>query len=405
MLAYARDASNYIRPAVIDPNITEDSKLYRDLIENSITKNGPANPPSEVELPERFPASFTHGYIESRTDSYPHVLDDIRVENGKVASPARVKSGWSSKNLLELFIRNGCSPIEDSDGRETWFELRETGAIYMMKRRSQDQGHVLSVLRNMGTTKKNSQVLKAWGLTFSYPKPLGLIEYLITVFTKTDDNSIILDFFSGSATTAHAVMSANLRDGGRRRHIQIQMPEPIKGPGTGTIAGLARMRIKEARRELMNTRKYQLSSEENVRVDFGFRAYRLVDTNFLKWSADSHLSEVDLADLFSGMSDSANDDSEPEALLTEVLLKLGLSLTESIETVDVDGLEVFSVTDGLVMAYLDERTTPTLAQLRALVAKEPERLVILEDAFKGNDELKTNLVQECRTHNVDLWTA
>ena len=61
--------------------------------------------------------------------------------------------------------------------------------------------------------------------------------------------------------------------------------------------------------------------------------------------------------------------------------------------------------DGLVLAYLNEHMTPTLDQLRALVAKEPERLVILEDAFKGNDELKTNLVQECRTRNVDLWTA
>ena len=183
------------------------------------------------------------------------------------------------------------------------------------------------------------------------------------------------------------------------------MPEPTKDPGTATIADLARLRIKEARRELMNSRKYQLSSEENVRVDFGFRSYKLVDTNFLKWAADSRLSEVDLADLFRGMSDSANDASEPEALLTEVLLKLGFSLSESIETVDVDGLEVFSVTDGLVLAYLDEHTTPTLAQLRAMVALEPGRLVVLEDAFQGDDVLKTNLVQECRSHGVDLWTA
>ena len=130
-----------------------------------------------------------------------------------------------------------------------------------------------------------------------------------------------------------------------------------------------------------------------------------MDSNFSKWKADSGLSQDELVGLFTTMADSANDDARPEALLTEVLLKLGFSLSESIETVDVDGLEVFSVTDGLVMAYLDERTKPTLAQLRALVAKEPERLVILEDAFKGNDELKTNLVQECRTHNVDMWTA
>lgn len=118
VLAYARNIVNFERPAVIDPNITEDSKLYRELIENSITKNGPANPPSEVELPEGFPASFAYGHIEPRNSSYPHILDDILIENGKVAAPTRLKSGWSSRNLLELFIRNGCSPIEDSDGRE-----------------------------------------------------------------------------------------------------------------------------------------------------------------------------------------------------------------------------------------------------------------------------------------------
>lgn len=80
------------------------------------------------------------------------------------------------------------------------------------------------------------------------------------------------------------------------------------------------------------------------------------------------------------------------------------SLTEKIETVDVEGLTVFSVADGLVMAYLDEHTQPTLDQLRALVAREPEYLVVLEDAFQGNDELKTNLKQECRTRKVELWT-
>lgn len=405
VLAYARNITHFERPTVIDPNITEDSKLYRELIENSITKNGPANPASEVELPEGFPASFTYGHIESRNSSYPHILDDIFVKNGKVAKPVRLKSGWSSKNMLELFIRNDCLPIEDSDGREIWFELRETGAIYMMKRRSKDQGHVLSVLRNMGTTKKNSKVLKEWGLTFSYPKPLGLIEYLITAFTRADDNAVILDFFSGSATTAHAVMSANLKDGGRRRHIQVQIPEPIKHINGDTIATLARSRIEMASRDLRQTHKYKSLASSDLQIDFGFRAYKLVDTNFMKWKADSGLSEGELINLFSNMSGSANSNARPEALLTEVLLKLGFSLSESIETVNVDGLEVFSVSDGLLMAYLDEHATPTLAQLRALVAKEPERLVILEDVFKGNDELKTNLVQECRTHNVDLWTA
>ena len=171
-----------------------------------------------------------------------------------------------------------------------------------------------------------------------------------------------------------------------------------------TIADVARERIRRAGQRILDECVNQLDGRSEA-LDVGFRSYKLIDTNFAKWTANSGLSESQLLDLFNGMSDSANDDAHPEALLTEVLLKLGLSLSVSIDTVDVDGLEVFSVTDGLVMAYLDERTTPTLSQLRTLVAREPVRLVILEDAFKGNDELKTNLVQECRTHNVDLWTA
>src|SRR5699024_1636099 len=145
--------------------------------------------------------------------------------------------------------------------------------------------------------------------------------------------------------------------------------------------------------------------EGQKELDVGFRAYKLVDTNFTKWRADSGLSEERLVDLFTELADSADDHARPEALLTEVLLKLGFSLTEKIETTEIAGLNVFSVADGLVMAYMDEHVQPTLEQLRSLVAEEPERLVILEDAFQGNDELKTNLVQECRARDVDLWTA
>ena len=137
----------------------------------------------------------------------------------------------------------------------------------------------------------------------------------------------------------------------------------------------------------------------------GFRAYKLVDTNFAKWRADSSLSEGELTDLFAGMGESADDDARPEALLTEVLLKLGFSLTEQVQRINVDGLEAFSVAAGLLVAYLNEHVKPALEQLRALVGLESERLVILEDAFQGDDELKTNLVQECRSRGVDLWTV
>ena len=190
----------------------------------------------------------------------------------------------------------------------------------------------------------------------------------------------------------------------------MQLPEPTPAgsaaqeAGFQTIAEISRERIRRAGKKILENEVSKPDGRADS-LDIGFRAYKLVDTNFAKWRADSSLSEEELADLFAGMGESADDDARPEALLTEVLLKLGFSLTEQVERVDVAGLEAFSVADGLLVAYLNEHVKPTLEQLRAMVALEPGRLVVLEDAFQGDDVLKTNLVQECRSHGVDLWTA
>lgn len=244
---------------------------------------------------------------------------------------------------------------------------------------------------------------------FSYPKPTRLIQRLIQI-AGVGHHEIVLDFFAGSGTTAHAVMALNADDDGARRCVSVQLPEPTDPEsdahklGYGTISEITRERILRAGKRIHEQEATKLDGRADS-LDVGFRAYKLVDTNFTKWKADSGLSEEGLVDLFAGLADSAKDHAHPEALLTEVILKLGFSLSEKIESIEVAGLSVFSVADGLLLAYLDEHTQPTLDQLSALVAREPERLVILEDAFHGNDELKTNLVQECRTHNVDLWTA
>ena len=254
-----------------------------------------------------------------------------------------------------------------------------------------------------------SQIKKEIDLPFENPKNRLLIRELIKLAGATE-NSLILDFFAGTATTAHAVMQLNAEDGNQRRCISVQLPEQTTEKseayraGFETISEISRERIRRAGNKILEEDHDKLELREEP-LDVGFRAYRLVDTNFKKWRADSGLSEEGLVDLFTELADSADDHARPEALLTEVLLKLGFSLTEQIETTEVAGLNVFTIADGLVMAYMDEHTQPTLDQLRALVAEEPERLVVLEDAFQGNDELKTNLVQECRARNVDLWTA
>lgn len=295
--------------------------------------------------------------------------------------------------------------------------LAKTGGFHVVGRYrkvSEDGSKFYSVIKHLN--KNGNSDLKALGAdlasAFDYPKPTSLIQQFVlgATFFSSDRDAMVLDFFAGSGTTAHAVMQLNANDGGTRRCISVQLPEPTEEKsearkvGYETISQISRERIRRAGKKILEEEVSKPDGRADS-LDVGFRAYKLVDTNFAKWKADSGLSEDELVDLFSDLADSADDHARPEALLTEVLLKLGFSLTEKIETVEVAGLTVFSVADGLVMSYLDEHTQPTLDQLRALVAEEPERLVVLEDAFQGNDELKTNLVQECRTRNVDLWTA
>lgn len=243
---------------------------------------------------------------------------------------------------------------------------------------------------------------------FTNPKPVGLIKKILNI--ATDRDSIILDFFSGSATTAHAVMQLNAEDGGSRTHIQVQLPEPTpddspaRNAGYKIISEVARRRIDLAGDKIVGELSNQLIGRD-LPLDIGYRTYKLADTNFSKWKVSSDVDEEQLQQRLLGLRSSSEDQASLDDLLTEILLKQGYSLTEQISDVDIAGLNVRSVGDKLLLAYLDEHTKPTLEQLRALADEEPTKLVILEDAFQGDDELKTNLVQICKTKDIELWTA
>ena len=242
---------------------------------------------------------------------------------------------------------------------------------------------------------------------FDFPKPVDLISFLVQQATEDD---YVLDFFSGSATTAHAVMQANAADGGRRRNVQVQLPEPTEDDSTAqklgfrTIADLARRRIDLAGDKIKHEMDSQLTARDEP-LDIGYRTYKLVDTNFTKWRVPSDVEPDALQEHLLDLRESSDVAATADDLLTEILLKQGHSLTERAETVDVAGLDVRSVGDNLLLAYLDEHKKPTLEQLRALVDAAGAKIVILEDAFQGDDELKTNMVQLCKTKNIELWTA
>lgn len=249
-----------------------------------------------------------------------------------------------------------------------------------------------------------------------YPKPVNLLIHLIRAATFKDKDAIIMDFFAGSGTTADASMRLNAIDGGNRKFISVQLPEPVGEKSAARIAGF--QTIADIARERINRAGVRIKNEYPVDsicdTDTGFRSYKLTDTNFTKWRTDSDTDATALEQHLLDLRESADDSATPDDLLTEILLKQGHSLVEQIRDRDIDGLSYKAVVrvddedgeeDTLVLAYLDEHTKPTLTQLREALNVKPAQFIMLEDAFQGDDELKTNLAQICKTNGIELWTA
>jgi adenine-specific DNA-methyltransferase len=224
VLAYALNTDLFPHPNVIDPSIGEASKLNRPHIQNTIVKNGPKNPVSEVVLPAGFPASVSDATIRARSDQWPHYTTDALIVNGGLAKDVTVLSGWSSKAILQKFIDSGFQSVLDSKGQRTRFVLTGTGAIESVKDRER-VSHVISVIGGVGSTQSQSAVLSEMGFTFPFPKPVDLVRYLISMIKGND--FLVLDSFAGSGTTAHAVLKQNAEDGGNRRFILVEMDEGI----------------------------------------------------------------------------------------------------------------------------------------------------------------------------------
>lgn len=270
---------------------------------------------------------------------------------------------------------------------------------------------VRTVLDFVGSRRGTEEVKSLFGgrKVFDYPKPVEYLKYYIRATTRDDD--IILDFFAGSGSSAHATMVANIEDGARRSFILVQLPQPLgdggdSNDGFDSVADLSRRRIELAGEELRG-RPSELSPHR--KSDVGFRSYRLTDTNFSKWHVSDEFEYNSLEQHLFMLRHNTSDDATPDAMLTELLLKKGYSLSERIFPTEISELQVHAVYDGdeepSLLAYLNTSSSPSMEQLRAIVDTGVTRLIILDDAFKGDDELKSNLAQLCKSKDVELWTA
>lgn len=242
---------------------------------------------------------------------------------------------------------------------------------------------------------------------FDTPKPTRLLRRMLEIAAKKKD-SLVLDFFSGSGTTAHAVMQLNAEDGGNRRHIQVQLPEPTDEnseaykAGYRKISDIARERINRAGEKIKADFADKLAQRDTP-FDIGYRAYKLSDTNFTKWQSSYTADVSALQQRLDLMRESSNDYASEQDLLTEIMLKIGLPLITKVEPAEIDGLVYYRINDSLLV-YLNEKVKPSLNQLRSASDKLPSKIVILEDAFQGDDQLKTNLHQICKINKIELWT-
>lgn len=404
ILMYAKSEGSFPHPPVVDPSVPTDSKLFREEIRNTIVKNGPKNPISDIELPTGFPADFGEGRIQARSNAWPHYRTEALIQNGKLIRPVVVSSGWSSKDLALDFIRNGCQPVTDSKGQLSRFVVAQSGAIEVIKVRSEKQSHVISSLQGFGGPQKASTDIEALGVVFDdYPKPVGLIKYFVQMVDGND--FIALDFFSGSSTTAHAVLDLNKQDNGNRKFIMVQLPEPCAKDsdafksGYKTIADIGKERIRRVIKKLNEEQAGMLNLDGASAQDRGFKVLKLDKSNFKQWqklAPDANPEQIE-KQLFDHI-DHIDHKATPEDLLFEVLIKAGFMPTEKVQTITLAGIPVFSIADGGLLICLADTVTKEL--INAVAEAEPMQFICLDKAFGGNDQLKANAVQTFNARNM-----
>uniref|UniRef100_UPI002D8024F5 site-specific DNA-methyltransferase n=1 Tax=Kingella oralis TaxID=505 RepID=UPI002D8024F5 len=231
------------------------------------------------------------------------------------------------------------------------------------------------------------------GKLFDFPKPSSLISFFLN--TLHDDQALILDFFSGSGTTAHAVMQLNAEDGGNRRYLCVQLPEETdekseaRKAGFATIAEIAKERIRRAGAAISGSLK------GGQRVDTGFKVFKLSESSFKQWRQPENGAYLEQQLRLA--IDSVAEHAAPENMLYELMLRLGCKLTSPVKHKN----GVYWVTDedtGKRIALLLESANQTL--IDDVIAAAPAKVVTLDKWFDGNDALKSNTVLQMKDAGI-----
>ena len=292
-------------------------------------------------------------------------------------------------------IKRFLSEVQDGVVPSTWWPFEEVG--------HNDEGQ-----------KETAELIGP--KIFTTPKPVRLIRRIIQI--ATDADSIVLDFFAGAATTGHAVVAQNASDGGKRRFILVQLPEPTRTmnsdgtwdespawkAGFPTIAHIARERLRRAFTALTDAELGKLDLQNQAGHDRGFRTFKLAASNFAQWDGDiGEAKDTDLIDRLTSHAENISPDASEDDILFELLLKDGFELSVPVERLKLSGKEVFAIADGALLICIDRELTQEA--LDSMAERDPSRVICLDAGFRSNDQLKANAVQAFRARARSRETA
>ncbi|MHB6021660.1 site-specific DNA-methyltransferase [Klebsiella pneumoniae] len=339
---------------------------------------------------------FTQPLMTTSMDDRKNLQYDIEYD-GDIIKPKK-QWVWAKERLLKAIEDNEVVIKKKVDGS---YSVRYK--VYLIDEQGNERkGKPLSLLNGPFNQEGTKEVEELLGPNiFSFPKPTSLIEFFFgfEINDESDKSGIYLDFFSGSCSSAQAVLHLNLQDNGSRRYIMVQLPELISESseayksGYKTIAEISKERIRRAAAKIKQ-------ENPDYQGDLGFKALKLDSTNIKPWELDFDLTEQDLEDQISNIKHGR----EEEDVLYEVLLKYGLDLTLPITEHSVAGHKVFDIGMGALMICLSDDITLDVVEGIAKLKDElnPEIMrVVFKDAGFADDVVKTNAVQILKQAGIE----
>jgi adenine-specific DNA-methyltransferase len=336
---------------------------------------------------------------------YPFYLNpDNNLGNNFYEISLEKKEGWieifppkSVKDNVQFVWRWGKEKSQRNLNKEIIGYKTSNGEYRIVQKMRHKEKIIRSLLLEKTFTSRRgtSEVEQIFGRKiFSFPKPVDLIY----TFTKiaTEQDSIVLDFFSGSATTAHAVMQLNAEDNGNRKFIMVQLPEPTDEKseaykvGYKNICEIGKERIRRAGDKIIEE-----TGKKNL--DIGFKVFKLDTSNIKLWDPETANLEQDLFEL----QDNIKEGRTKEDLLYEILLKIGIPLTTPIEEVKVNDKVIYNVGFGSVILCLeDEIDLDIVHEMIKLKPEDFNSKVIFKETGFVNDSVKTNAIQTLKKNGI-----